>query len=129
MAFPYIITAKRDPDDPTGKVYYPKATSYGIIERKTLCADIEKATSLTAGDVQNVVNNLLDILKRYLGLGYKVRLDGVGLFSIGLATTSDQDKTKVTADNIKDKKVMFRPDTALRNEVKQFEATLYNQKG
>lgn len=128
MSVPYIVVAKRDPDDPTGKVYYPKATSYGIIERDKLCADIANATSLTEGDVQNCVASFVTIFNRYLSLGFKVRIDGIGLFEIGFSTISDQDKTKVTADNIKAKRLCLRPAVSIRDDVVRFEVEQYKEK-
>ena len=49
---------------------------------QTLAEEIAEKASLTPGDVQNVVRNLLSVMRRYLLDCYTVRLEGLGTFTM-----------------------------------------------
>ena len=52
------------------------------INTQTLAEEIAEKASLTPGDVQNVVRNLLSVMRRYLLDCYTVRLEGLGTFTM-----------------------------------------------
>ena len=110
----------KDPqnDDAPGK-YYP----FPVYDR-TVCLDelvdeISHSTSLTASDVRAVTWELIDVFRRHLVRGNKVRLDGIGIFKLSFRGTGEEKPEDVTAANIDRSSVRptFLADAALRHSV------------
>ena len=53
----------------------------GTVATQQLAEVIAEKSSLTAGDVQNVVRNLMSVMREYLLNSRSVRLDGLGTFT------------------------------------------------
>lgn len=124
---PFIVV-KKIAKNPADTKYYPKAASYGIIEVDDLCKEISNASSLTRGDVKNTVESLIDGLQQHLSQGQLVRLPGIGLFGISFSTKAEDSKEKVDADNVKNITLSLRPDTKMRDVVKNFSIGEYDPK-
>ena len=54
----------------------------GLSVLTELVDEISHATSLTASDVRAVTWELIEVFRRYLARGNKVRLDGIGIFKL-----------------------------------------------
>lgn len=53
-----------------------------VINTQTLAEEIAEKTSLTPGDVQNVVRSLLSVMRGHLLNSHTVRLEGMGTFTM-----------------------------------------------
>ncbi|WP_455584746.1 HU family DNA-binding protein [Bacteroides sp.] len=53
-----------------------------VVNTQTLAEEIAEKASLTPGDVQNVVRNLLSVMRGHLLNSYSVRLEGLGTFTM-----------------------------------------------
>lgn len=53
-----------------------------VISTQTLAEEIAEKASLTPGDVQNVVRNLLSVMRGHLLNSHTVRLEGMGTFTM-----------------------------------------------
>ena len=58
----------------------------GTVATQQLAEVIAEKSSLTAGDVQNVVRNLMSVMREYLLNSRSVRLDGLGTFTMKACT-------------------------------------------
>ena len=58
----------------------------GTVATQQLAEVIAEKSSLTAGDVQNVVRNLMSVMREYLLNSRSVRLDGLGTFTMQACT-------------------------------------------
>lgn len=53
-----------------------------VIETKQLAEEIAEKASLTVGDVENTIRNLMSVMRTHLLGSYSVRLEGLGTFTI-----------------------------------------------
>ena len=99
------------------KKWYASPRLTGSRDLKSLSKDLSEVSSLSAGDVQNVIANLIDQLPKWLMEGYSVKLDGFGSFRLSFSSEGEAVKDDVTADSIKDVYVLFEPDVAIKERV------------
>ena len=69
----------------TGK-WYGRAYHLGIIDTKELADIIQQNVSVKKSDVYAVLMELANVVRDKLLASYKVRIEGLGLFSVGLRT-------------------------------------------
>ncbi|NHW58857.1 DUF4496 domain-containing protein, partial [Escherichia coli] len=86
----------------------------GSVNQKSLAKEISGRSSLTAGDVNNVIQNLLDILPSKLVEGNSVQLGDFGTFRISFSSEGADTEQKFTTDKIKGIKVLFTPSTEFK---------------
>ena len=55
-----------------------------VVDTQLLAESIAEKSSLTPGDVQNVVRNLLSVMRVHLLNSHSVRLEGLGTFTMGI---------------------------------------------
>ena len=81
----------KDPqnDDAPGK-YYPFPVYDRTVSLDELVDEISHATSLTASDVRAVTWELIEVFRRYLARGNKVRLDDIGIFKLSFLGTGEE---------------------------------------
>jgi len=96
-------------DKTAAKLYYAKAQADGEITMDDMADDIAYATSLTDGDVLNVIRALIRQMNKNLSNGKIVRLENLGCFQMQLCSDGVEDKTKFTAANITKARIQFRP--------------------
>lgn len=122
MSVPYVSRMRLNPRDldAAGK-YYPAAAYISEIDINKLAEDISSRTALTDTEIIGVIRSLLEAVPKYMMLGYKVRLDGFGIFKISLITDckGHEKATEVTVDDIEGIKVMYTPDAQLRAKLKK----------
>lgn len=98
------------PGDKTApKLYYAKAQADGEITMDEMAEEISYATSLTDGDVLNVVRALIRQTKVQLAAGKIVKLENFGTFQIQLCSTGAETKKAFTPANITAAHIQFRP--------------------
>ena len=62
------------------RLYYPYVVLTGNVSTNQIAKEIAELSSLTAGDVKNVVDNLVTVVRRHLQSSESVTLDGFGTF-------------------------------------------------
>ena len=79
---------------------------------KRLAKDIEKESTVSYADVVAVLNALPTVMRRYLAEGHTVKLESIGTFflSVQCTKTGVDDVKKISADQITNVKVQFRPE-------------------
>ena len=84
----YKLVQRKNPQKPAepGK-WYPQAVNAGKVTVKQIVTDIAGRSSLTRGDINNVLDNFLDRLPAYLMLGHSVQLGSFG--TIRLSVTGE----------------------------------------
>ena len=116
MALQFNVIEKVNPLTREKKWYAtPRLT--GSRDLKNLSKDLSEVSSLSAGDVQNVIVNLIDQLPKWLMEGYSVKLDGFGSFRLSFSSEGEIVKDDVSADSIKDIYILFVPDVAIKERV------------
>ena len=116
MALQFNVIEKANPQTKEKKWYAtPRLT--GNRDLKNLSKDLSEVSSLSAGDVQNVIVNLIDQLPKWLMEGDSVKLDGFGTFRLSFSSAGEAVKEAITADSIKDIYILFEPDVAIKERV------------
>ena len=84
----------------------------GTVATQQLAEVIAEKSSLTAGDVQNVVRNLMSVMREYLLNSRSVRLDGLGTFTMKACTRGKgvESADKVSPNQITALKCRFPPE-------------------
>ena len=116
MALQFNVVERPNPLTKEKKWYAaPRLT--GKRDLKNLSKDLSEVSSLSAGDVQNVIANLIDQLPKWLMEGDSVKLDGFGTFRLSFSSAGEAVKEDITADSIKDIYILFEPDAAIKERV------------
>lgn len=83
----YRLIQKRNPQDPEGvRKWYAIPVNAGTLSFQELAAEIAGRSSLTLGDVENVLRNLLEQLPVFLRMGMSVKLGDFGTFRLSLSS-------------------------------------------
>jgi predicted histone-like DNA-binding protein len=116
MALQFNAVERPNPQTKEKKWYAsPKLT--GKRDLRSLSKDLSEVSSLSAGDVQNVIVNLIDQLPKWLMEGNSVKLDGLGTFRLSFSSTGVATKEEVTAASIKDIYILFEADEEIKQRV------------
>lgn len=122
MGINYSVTALRNPLRPEeDERYYAKAQIRSIINMRTLSRELAYATSLTEGDVYNVLVNLPYGLKKHLDNGDMVDLGELGKFQYQISSEGATTRSEFTYHKIKKVKFHFRPSKFMIADVKKLE--------
>lgn len=81
---------------------------------KRIASEIETVGSLSAEDVQHVLNSFIRSMKSLLRDGNRVKVDGLGTFFITLTCPGTTKPEECTVRNIKRVNIRFRVDDTLR---------------
>jgi predicted histone-like DNA-binding protein len=118
MALQFNVVERPNPQTKEKKWYAsPKLT--GKRGLKDLSKDLSSVSSLSAGDVQNVIVNLINELPKWLMEGDSVKLDGFGSFRLSFSSDGAATKEEVTANNITDIRIIFDADDEIKELVKK----------
>ena len=90
-----------------------------ILGRKTLddiARDISGRSSLTRGDISNVLYNFIDCLPHYLRDGFSIQLGEFGSMRVTLSSKGAETEKTFKTETIKPR-VVFTPGTELKREL------------
>jgi predicted histone-like DNA-binding protein len=115
----YKLILRKNPQDrqERGK-YYANAVNAGKLSIKDLAKEIAGRSSLTRGDVENVLDNFIDELPTFLKLGLSVKLGNFGTIRLTVASEGANEPEEFKADLIKGVRVIFTPSTELKESLK-----------
>ena len=106
-------------DDKSETKSHVRVINNRIISEKTFNEEIRTASSLTPGDVKGAISALHDTLVNHLSNGEKVKIDGIGTFSLSIECPDDfkDDGTYFPSRQIQVRSINFRPEHDLVSEV------------
>lgn len=97
-------------------VYSAQAYYYGTITTKQMATQIAQESALTPADVIGVIERLAYFCQTHMALGYKVRLDGMGIFYNEFITTNTvKTVSDVTAKLVKSIRPAFNAEYTIIN--------------
>lgn len=97
--------------------YYLTLARRQRLDFEKMCQLISERTTLNAYEVEFVLSVLQDVAIENLRLGRGVNLEELGVFSPNFKTKGEYDLEKVSADNIQQVVVNFRPAAKFRKEM------------
>lgn len=129
MPINYSVSPRINPrDKEAAPKYYGKVQSSGTIDFDVLAEDISYATSLTDGDVSNVLRALVKQIKKHLADGKIVQLDGLGTFQFQMSSKGAETEKDYNTSLIKKVSIRFRPGRLIR-EVQNLENLKFKKVG
>lgn len=116
MSIIFKKTLRSNPFEPAapGK-YYPQLITMGQrMTKEKIIYEIKDKSSLSAGDIESVTTNFIEIVARSLLAGYAVQIPRLGLFSLSAKAEGAETEEACTPRNIRSIHVNFRPAANLR---------------
>lgn len=113
----YRLVQKANPLDQEHKQRYATSVNAGKIDTRMIAKTLSQKSSLTTGDVINVLENLMEEIPRRLSQGYSVSLGELGTFRLSLSSQGVKEQKEFNTRTIK-KKVVFLPSKSFKSELK-----------
>ena len=113
----YRLVQKANPLDQEHKQRYATSVNAGKIDTRMIAKTLSQKSSLTTGDVMNVLENLMEEILRWLRQGYSVSLGELGTFRLSLSSQGVKEQKEFNTRTIK-KKVVFLPSKSFKSELK-----------
>ena len=89
----------------------------GAVNTNFIGRQIAGRSSLTIGDIMNVLSNFFDEIPTYLLLGQTVKLDGLGTFRLSFTSDGAETEDTFKVGSIKNARILFTPDPAFRKRI------------
>ncbi|MDR2091844.1 MAG: hypothetical protein LBP58_00760 [Azoarcus sp.] len=105
------------PRETDQKRWYLTQSKSGTVKLEDISARLEKSSSLSAGDIGNVLTNLIDELPVYIAMGQTIQLGDFGTFRISVSSEGAETAEALTARNVKKAKLVFLPGTRLKQKL------------
>lgn len=114
----YKLIERGNPRDiEAPKKFYATHVNKGKKSLKDISVDIEDRSSLSRGDISNVLDNLVDQIPKYLLDGQSVQLGDLGTFRLSLSSDGVDTPEVFNTGMIKNLKIIFTPGTMLKDEL------------
>ena len=97
--------------------YYAKAQASGSVGINELSEEIAYATTLTDGDVLNVIRALVKRINLHIAAGQIVKLENLGSFQAQLRSTGTATEDTFSSAMIKKVTLQFRPGIGLKGQL------------
>lgn len=101
-------------DSPTCYYLRQKTGSARILSTRELADEIQDNTALKRGEVVHMLEALVDIMRKNLSSGNKVRLDGLGLFHMTITCNGSEKEEDCTIKSIRRVNIRFIPDKEIK---------------
>ena len=107
---------RKDPRKVDGVVkYHPQLVTQGqSVDLDKLAYTMKEKSSLSLGDIQSVLTNLVEAMRTALFDGKSVNIHDFGVFSLSATTRGVDTKDECTMKNIKTVNINFRPSSSVR---------------
>jgi predicted histone-like DNA-binding protein len=103
------ISRKNPQNQEAAQKYYAQPVYTGEIGLKRIAAEIAELSSLSPGDVYNVLVNFTGALPKYLKDGFKVRLGDFGIFKVSFSSEGVDEAKQAASAHIRGRKVLYVP--------------------
>ncbi|MDR0714919.1 MAG: DNA-binding protein [Bacteroidales bacterium] len=114
----YKTVTKVNPQNRTAPPkYYAVPVYAGEINLKRLSSEIAALSSLSAGDVYNVLANFTESLPKYLNDGYKVRLGDFGILKASFSSEGTDTPQQIVPARIRHRKILYTPGKDIKTQM------------
>jgi len=97
--------------------YYALMENEGVVDLRDLSKQITKYSSLSVGDVSNVLDNMVDAASLFLLMGRGVRLGNLGMLRIVLQSDGVDAPEDFNVKMIHNVKLIFRPNKQMKKQL------------
>ena len=95
-----------------GKYYVRAVYDKAFVTTSELADYIQMQASVKRSDCKAVLDELGAAMKHYFELGQKIRLEGIGIFKVGVSSACSDTEAGCTAALVKKSRVNFQPEVA-----------------
>jgi len=81
----------------------------GMIDLKRISEELSAMSSLTPGDVHNVLISFVNTLPKYLRDGFKIQLGDFGIFKVSFSSEGVDDEKQFNTSLIRGVKLLYTP--------------------
>jgi len=121
MSIKVKAMARKNPQDlAAAPKFYAQAVSQGEVTLDQISAYIAQMSTVSKTDVYAVLMGLTEVIPQQLEDGKIVRVGNLGSFSVSLSSTPSDTIEAVTASNVEQLKLSFRPSQELKRKVEAF---------
>ena len=117
----YSKVEKANPQDRTQTKWYPALKSVGQARNKEVSRQLADETTINPKEAEVAIYGLTKVAKRLLLSGYTVQLEDFGSFYLTASTTGSDNEADVTAKNINNLNVRFRPAVSFKEDIQKAE--------
>jgi predicted histone-like DNA-binding protein len=110
----YKLIERANPLDRDQKKWYASPVNDGKISKADLGKEIVGISSLSRGDVSNVIENLIDTMPKYLLMGKSISLGEFGTLRISFSSEGVETPDQFNTNKISGVKVIFTPGVELK---------------
>jgi predicted histone-like DNA-binding protein len=121
----YKVIERANPQDRSQTKWYATPVNDGRVSISELKNDIAALSSLSKGDVSNVIESLIEVMPKYLLMGKSVKLGELGSLRLTFSSKGADSPEAFNATNISGARVLFIPSVALKKAIEgvSFEKT------
>ncbi|WP_314824409.1 HU family DNA-binding protein [Prevotella histicola] len=112
----FKLVQKKNPQKREEVKFYANPVNVGHKSLDDIACDIAGRSSLTRGDVSNVLYNFIDCLPHYLRDGFSIQLGNFGSMRVTLSSKGSETEKAFKTETIKPR-VVFTPGTELKREL------------
>jgi predicted histone-like DNA-binding protein len=113
----YKLIWRVNPQDRAKKKLYALPVNDGKITKTDLAKEIVNISALSRGDVSSVIENLLEILPKYLLMGKSVSLGELGTLRVSFGSEGVENEKDFNAGKISGVKIVFTPGVELKKQM------------
>lgn len=110
------LVERANPQNRKESKWYANAVNAGTKSIRDIAAGIAGRSSLTRGDVENVLSNFVDELPGYLKDGFSLQLGELGTLRLSLASEGAKTPEEFNTKSITSK-VIFTPSVMMKREL------------
>lgn len=110
MSVKFTVQENKLKNRKKGQNYYPRLVINGVLGTKDLADIIAGRSSLTRGDVRNVIDNLADVMNIQLRNGLSIHLEGFGQFRLGLTEAKTVENEEDARPDSRHLTIRFAPE-------------------
>ncbi len=101
-------------DKKAPKKWYAVQHTLGMMDESEVAAQVAEETTLNPAEALMAIRQLRKVVQRTLLNGQSVKLGNWGIFSVTLSTTGSDTKEELTAGNVKQVRINFKPGDELK---------------
>ena len=114
----YKLVKRANPQDKKQEKWYAAPINEGKITKTDINKEIVNMSSLSRGDVSNVIENLLDTMPKYLLMGKSINLGEFGTLRLSFSSKGVEKPEEFGTHLIGNSKVIFTPSVEFKKAVK-----------
>ena len=114
----YKLIKRTNPRDKKEEKWYASPINEGKITKTDVAKEIVNLSSLSRGDVSNVIENLLDTMPKYLLMGKSINLGEFGTLRLSFSSKGVNKPEEFNTNLIKGAKIIFTPSVELKKILK-----------